>query len=98
MSRIICADAVAGLKALPSESVQMCVTSPPYYGLDIFEDTKRNYRTASLKKEILSRKNERFNISFDYKESLRKVGKFCFYHIHLLAINSRNMLYFLVES
>ena len=67
-------------------------------GLDIFEDTKRNYRTASLKKEILSRKNERFNISFDYKESLRKVGKFCFYHIHLLAINSRNMLYFSVES
>ena len=33
MSRIICADAAAGLKALPSESVRMCVTSPPYYGL-----------------------------------------------------------------
>ena len=39
MSRIICADAAAGLKTLPSESVQMCVTSPPYYGLrDYGED------------------------------------------------------------
>ena len=33
MNRIICADAAAGLKALPSESIRMCVTSPPYYGL-----------------------------------------------------------------
>lgn len=33
MSKIICADAAAGLKNLPSESVRMCVTSPPYYGL-----------------------------------------------------------------
>ena len=33
MSGIVCADAAAGLKALPPESVQMCVTSPPYYGL-----------------------------------------------------------------
>ena len=33
MSTFICADAAAGLKTLPSESVRMCVTSPPYYGL-----------------------------------------------------------------
>lgn len=33
MSEIICADAAAGLKTLPSGSVRMCVTSPPYYGL-----------------------------------------------------------------
>lgn len=39
MSRIICADAAAGLKTLPSGSVRMCVTSPPYYGLrDYGED------------------------------------------------------------
>ena len=39
MSRIICADAAAGLKTLPSESVRMCGTSPPYYGLrDYGED------------------------------------------------------------
>lgn len=33
MSKLICADAAAGLKSLPPESVRMCVTSPPYYGL-----------------------------------------------------------------
>ena len=33
MNKLICADAAAGLKTLPQESVQMCVTSPPYYGL-----------------------------------------------------------------
>ena len=33
MNKLICADAAAGLKSLPSESAQMCVTSPPYYGL-----------------------------------------------------------------
>ena len=33
MSKIICSDAIEGLKSLPSESIQMCVTSPPYYGL-----------------------------------------------------------------
>lgn len=33
MSEIICSDAMAGLKTLPSENVRMCVTSPPYYGL-----------------------------------------------------------------
>ncbi len=39
MSAIICADAAAGLKTLPSESVRMCATSPPYYGLrDYGED------------------------------------------------------------
>ena len=33
MNKIICADALDGLKSLASESVDMCVTSPPYYGL-----------------------------------------------------------------
>lgn len=33
MSKIICADAAAGLKSLPPDSARMCVTSPPYYGL-----------------------------------------------------------------
>ena len=31
--KIICADAIEGLKSLDSEIVDMCVTSPPYYGL-----------------------------------------------------------------
>ena len=31
--KIICADAVEGLRSLPDNSISMCVTSPPYYGL-----------------------------------------------------------------
>ena len=33
MNKIICADALDGLKSLADNSVDMCVTSPPYYGL-----------------------------------------------------------------
>lgn len=33
MNKIICANAVEGLKQIPDNSVFMCVTSPPYYGL-----------------------------------------------------------------
>ncbi len=33
VDKIICADAIEGLKTLDSASVNMCVTSPPYYGL-----------------------------------------------------------------
>lgn len=32
-SKIICADALDGLRSLPDGSISMCVTSPPYYGL-----------------------------------------------------------------
>lgn len=30
---VLCGDALEVLKRLPDECVQMCVTSPPYYGL-----------------------------------------------------------------
>lgn len=33
MNKILCGDALEQLKTLPSESVDMCVTSPPYYAL-----------------------------------------------------------------
>ena len=33
MSEILCGDAAEVLKTLPEECVNMCVTSPPYYGL-----------------------------------------------------------------
>lgn len=33
MNKIFCGNALDILKTLPSESVDMCVTSPPYYGL-----------------------------------------------------------------
>lgn len=39
MSKLLCGDAAECLKTLPNESVNMCVTSPPYYGLrDYGED------------------------------------------------------------
>lgn len=33
MSKILYGDALKCLKSLPDSSVNMCVTSPPYYGL-----------------------------------------------------------------
>jgi DNA modification methylase len=39
MSEVICGDVLEVLKTLPTESVNCCVTSPPYYGL-------RDYGTA----------------------------------------------------
>ena len=33
MNRIICKDALAALRELPDRCVNLCVTSPPYYGL-----------------------------------------------------------------
>lgn len=41
MNKIICADAIDGLKSLEDESVDMCVTSPPYYGLRDYGNEKQ---------------------------------------------------------
>ena len=40
MNTILCGDALEMLRTLPSNSVQCCVTSPPYYGL-------RDYQTGT---------------------------------------------------
>ena len=36
-NKIICVDALDGLRSLPDHSIAMCVTSPPYYGLRNYE-------------------------------------------------------------
>lgn len=41
MSKIICGDAAKALKTLPPESVNMCVTSPPYYGLRDYGESEQ---------------------------------------------------------
>jgi DNA modification methylase len=41
VSKIICGDAAEALKSLSSESVNMCVTSPPYYGLRDYGEEKQ---------------------------------------------------------
>ncbi|GAG95047.1 unnamed protein product, partial [marine sediment metagenome] len=33
MNKIICGDCLEIMKGFPAESVDMCMTSPPYYGL-----------------------------------------------------------------
>lgn len=38
MNKIICSDALTALKTLADDSVDMCVTSPPYYGLRDYGD------------------------------------------------------------
>lgn len=39
MSKVICGDAAEVLKTLPHNSINMCVTSPPYYGLRDYGET-----------------------------------------------------------
>lgn len=41
LSKILCGDAVEMLKSLPRESANMCVTSPPYYGLRDYGEEKQ---------------------------------------------------------
>ena len=41
LSKIICGDAAECLRALPPDSVNMCVTSPPYYGLRDYGEQKQ---------------------------------------------------------
>ncbi len=41
MSKILCGDAAEVLKSLSQESVNMCVTSPPYYGLRDYGEQKQ---------------------------------------------------------
>ncbi|MCM1224964.1 MAG: site-specific DNA-methyltransferase, partial [Lachnospiraceae bacterium] len=41
MSKILCGDAVEMLRKLPDESVDTCVTSPPYYGLRDYGEDKQ---------------------------------------------------------
>ena len=51
MGKIIISDALSGLKQIPDESVDMCVTSPPYFNLRDYgadgqiglEDTPEEY-------------------------------------------------------
>lgn len=38
---LICADVMEGLNSLPDQSVQMCVTSPPYYNLRNYNDERQ---------------------------------------------------------
>jgi len=45
---IICGDALTWLRELPAESVHMCVTSPPYWGLRAYLPTEHPDKTREL--------------------------------------------------
>ncbi len=52
MNKIICGDALSELKKIQSESAQMCVTSPPYWGLRNYFNPKQ-LGLQSTEKEYL---------------------------------------------
>ena len=47
MSELYCGDAAQVLQSIPRRSVQMCVTSPPYYGLRDYEKDGQIGRESS---------------------------------------------------
>ena len=49
--RLLCGDAVSMLRTLPAESVQMCVTSPPYWQLRSYLDADSPDKAAELGSE-----------------------------------------------
>ena len=54
---ILCGDALAMLKTLPDESVQCCVTSPPYWGLRSYLPDSVQLKTSapeSIKKKLVA--------------------------------------------
>ena len=59
MSELYCGDAAQVLQTIPRRSVQMCVTSPPYYGLRDYEKDGQIGREATPK-EYISRLTEVF--------------------------------------
>ena len=88
MNKLICADAAAGLKTLPPDSVRMCVTSPPYYGLRDYgsdgqigiEQTPQEYITrlvevfAEVYRVLMDDGTLWLNISDSYAGSGKGVG------------------------
>jgi len=58
INQIIQSDALLGLKKLPSESVDLVITSPPYYGLRRYGDYKEQIgleKTFDCEKQGLMR-------------------------------------------
>jgi DNA modification methylase len=62
---IICGDALAELRKLPDESVQTCITSPPYYGLRQYLFDKAvvlRYDLSEKEREYVEKEIERLKI------------------------------------
>ena len=70
---IICGDALVELKKLPGESVDMVLTSPPYYGLRNYGDYKEQIGLEKTFEEFLKKILE---ITDEIKRVLKPSGQF----------------------
>jgi len=72
INKIICGDALLELKKLPDESIDLIITSPPYYGL-------RNYQVdgqIGLEKTFEEYLKKILEITAELKRVLKKTGTF----------------------
>lgn len=72
-NKIICEDAIKILRKIPDESINCCITSPPYYGLRDYHNEKQIGR-ESIVEEYLDRLKQVFH---EVKRTLKKDGT-CF--------------------
>lgn len=60
MSSIVTGDALAELKQLPDNSIDCCVTSPPYYGLRNYGVIEQIGLERSVQEYLLQNNGEQF--------------------------------------
>src|SRR3990167_6732157 len=72
INKIICGDSLEVLKTLPDDCIDMCITSPPYYGL-------RNYGVEgqlALEKTFEEYLKKILEITKEIKRVLKPTGSF----------------------
>ena len=74
MSRVINGDALTELRKLPDESVDMCVTSPPYYGLRDYGTGKWVGGDPNCPHKRLSKYSDRITTGHKQKDLIGMVG------------------------
>ena len=52
LNSIICGDALETLKKFPDESINCCITSPPYYGLRDYHKENQIGREATVEEYL----------------------------------------------
>jgi site-specific DNA-methyltransferase (cytosine-N4-specific) len=74
MGKVINGDALTELKKLPDESVDMCVTSPPYYGLRDYGTGKWIGGDPNCPHKRLSKYSDRITTGHKQKDLIGMVG------------------------
>lgn len=73
VNKIICGDSLAVLKTLPNDSVDLVITSPPYYGLRKYGDYEQQIGLEKTFDEFLKKILE---ITAEVKRVLKPTGQF----------------------